>query len=282
MAAIEFRRMLDSVEGCGIFNDWSKEERIRLARMGTARVYRSGDVILKQGVKPTNLYLIMKGMAKSYKSPNKSTVLGVKLTEARERAAGFDMKYTYDHTSRDALSHGKLDIHPKATEKHRKIQMSRTHVTVSEAMRYSLGVEIHSLEKELQKAIEAEQKAAEEEPSMDDVVEHVTAKLSEVSTLQWPMLFGEACVSDPENGTSRGTIIADTTLEVLCIHKSQLQTFRVRQNLLERLKYRSVIYPEDEELLKQKEQAEEWEITRQGIVSTMSKVREEYLEPFYV
>ena len=65
-----------------------------------------------------------------------------------------------------------------------------------------------------------------EEPSMDDVKEHVTDKLSEVSTLQWPQLFGEACVNDPDSGTSRGTIVADTNLEVLSIHKNQLQTFR--------------------------------------------------------
>ena len=117
---------------------------------------------------------------------------------------------------------------------------------------------------------------------MDDVRESLTEKLSEVSTLQWPQLFGEACVTDPVAGTSRGTIVADTTLEVLAIHKSQLQTFRVKEDLLERIKYRSVGYPEDEELLAQKERAEAWEHERRLIVKDLSTPKEEYLEPFYV
>ena len=149
-------------------------------------------------------------------------------------------------------------------------------------MRYSIGVEIKLLERELAKAIEAEKMQALEEPSMDDVKEHITDKLSEVSTMQWPQLFGEACVIDPDSGTSRGTIVADTTLVVLSIHKTQLQTFRVKEELLERIKYRSVAYPEDEELLAQKERDEAWEHERQLIVKNLSTPKEEYLEPFYV
>ena len=42
-------------------------------------------------------------------------------------------------------------------------------MTVSEAMRYSIGVEIKLLERELAKAIEAEKIQALEEPSMDDI-----------------------------------------------------------------------------------------------------------------
>ena len=99
--------------------------------------------------------------------------------------------------------------------------------------------------------------------------------------MQWPQLFGEACVSEPDSGLSRGDI-ADTTLEVLTIHKSQLQTFRVKEDLLGRIKYRSVGYPEDEELLAQKERADAWEHERQLIVKNLSTVKEEYLEPFYV
>ena len=155
-------------------------------------------------------------------------------------------------------------------------------MTVSEALRYSLGIEIKQLEKELQRAIETELKQQEEEMSTDEIAESVTSKLSEISTLQWPQLFGEACMLDPEHGTSRGTVVADTTLEVLSIHKSQLQTFRVRDNLLERMKYRCVVYPEDEELLRLKEQKESWEIQRQALLTQVSKVKEEYLEPFYV
>lgn len=278
----ELKKRISIVDGCRVFSDWPQEDKIRLARMGQVQVYRSREVILKQGVKPSHLSLIMKGMCKSYKSPNKSTVLSGKLTEAREKAARHDLKYSYHHKMRDTLSQDVLVPHPKASNKHKQSLLGKTHVTVSEALRYSLGIEIKQLEKELQRAIETELKQQEEEMSTDEIAESVTSKLSEISTLQWPQLFGEACMLDPEHGTSRGTVVADTTLEVLSIHKSQLQTFRVRDNLLERMKYRCVVYPEDEELLRLKEQKESWEIQRQALLTQVSKVKEEYLEPFYV
>jgi tetratricopeptide (TPR) repeat protein len=278
----ELKTRLSIVQGCRVFSEWAREDVIRLARMGQMQVFRSGELILKQGVKPNYLSLIMKGMCKSYKSPNKSSVLSVKLADAEAKAARHDLKYTYHHKLRNTLTKGVLVPHPKASEQYKQSLASRTHVTVSEALRYSLGVEIKTLKKELAKAIEAELKQQEEELSLDEAVESATSKLSEVSTLQWPMMFGEACMLDPENGTSRGTIVADTTLEVLSIHKSQLQTFRIRDSVLEKMKYRSVIYPEDEELLLQKERKEQWEYQRQSIVRNLSHPKQEYLEPFYV
>jgi tetratricopeptide (TPR) repeat protein len=278
----ELKSRLDIVEGCRVFSEWNKEELIRLARMGQLQVFRSGDLILKQGVKPNYLSLIIKGMCKSYKSPNKSTVLRGKLAEAEEKAARHDLKYSYHHKLKDVMSKGVLVPPTKSSEIQKSKLSSRTHVTVSEALRYSLGIEIKMLTKELKRAVEAEAKAELEEPSMDDVNESITSQLSEISTLQWPMLYGESCLLDPENGTTRGTIVADTTLHVLSIHKSQLQTFRVRENLMERIKYRGVSYPEDEELLREKEQKELWEVQRQSIVRTLSRSKEEYLEPFYV
>jgi hypothetical protein len=281
LAEEEFRKRIDTVRGCSVFSDWTMEDKVRLARMGTVRTYHSGDLVLKQGTKPECLCLIVKGMCKSYKAPNKSTVLGAKLAQAKEKAEKHDLKYSYDSKLRNSLSKGSLELHPKMNEKRRRSLMAKTHVTVSEALRYSLGVEIKLLEKDLAKALEAEQKGMEE-LSMDEVKESITDKLSEVSTLQWPQLFGEACVLDPDNGTSHGTIVADTTLVALCIHKSQIQTFRVKEDLLEKLKYRSVSYPEDEELLMQKERKDAWELHRQVIVKNLSTPKEEYLEPFYV
>ena len=278
----DLTRRISVVEGCRVFTEWNLEEKIRLARMGQVQVYRSGKMILKQGAKPAYLSLIVKGMCKSYKSPNKSTVLRGKLVAAQEKAARFDLKYVYHHKLRDSLTPGALVPHPKASEKHKASLRGRTHVTVSEALRYSIGIEIKSLTKELAKALEVEERLEAEELSLDDAVESITSKLSEISTLQWPMLFGESCLLDPEDGTTRGTIVADTTLHALSIHKSQLQTFRIRENLLERIKYRCVKYPEDEELLRDKEAKEVWEVQRQAIIKDLNGPKEEYLEPFYV
>ena len=106
LAAAEFKRRLESVEGSAVFKGWQKEDLVRLARMGRVRTYHSGDLILKQGTKPEYLSLIMKGMCKSYKAPNKSTVLSAKLAQAKEKAEKHDLKYCYDSKLRSSLSKG--------------------------------------------------------------------------------------------------------------------------------------------------------------------------------
>ena len=50
------------------------------------------------------------------------------------------------------------------------------------------------------------------------------------------MIFGEACVLDPEAGISRGSIIADTSVDVFVLHKKQIQTFQIDDAFLERVK----------------------------------------------
>lgn len=62
------------------------------------------------------------------------------------------------------------------------------------------------------------------------------ASQAEITTLQWPMIFGEACVLDPEAGISRGSIIADTSVDVFVLHKKQIQTFQIDDLFLDRVK----------------------------------------------
>ena len=46
------------------------------------------------------------------------------------------------------------------------------------------------------------------------------------------MIFGEACLIDPDNGKSRGSIITDTPCEIFVLHKTQIQTFPVDDDFL--------------------------------------------------
>ena len=62
-AVAEFRKRIDEVEGCGVFKGWTYEDKVRLARMGTGKTYRSGELILKQGVKPDCIFLNNEGHA---------------------------------------------------------------------------------------------------------------------------------------------------------------------------------------------------------------------------
>jgi hypothetical protein len=96
---------------------------------------------------------------------------------------------------------------------------------------------------------------------------------SSIATLSWPQVFGESCVLDPVNGVSRGAIVADTECELLLIHKTQMQTFRVSSTMLDRLKVRSVLYPDDQYLLDKMEEQGHWMHYRESVMKKIRKDR---------
>jgi len=101
-----------------------------------------------------------------------------------------------------------------------------------------------------------------------------TSKLCEISTLQWPMLFGEACVLAPDTGLSRGTIVADTTCDLFLIHKSQMQTFNIDSKMLEKIKQKAVQYPDDTILVANLANKESWQKEKETIMdSLMYKIK---------
>ena len=277
-ALADFQRRLEIIRASCVFPTWRHEDLIRLARMGRVQTFRSGELILTQGDQPSFIYLIMKGMCKSYKRPNKTEILDKKLTEAREKAERHDLKYTFQANLRHTLSKSAVKLDSM------KHLAGNKHMTAAETDRHLLGLKISHLEHDLAKERAIEARKAEEEVSQDEEKESITAKLVEVSTLQWPMLFGEACIQDPEKGFSRGTIIADTTCEIFMVHKIQIQTFRVNNQLLDRVASHAVNYPTDEVLVTGKERKEQWEQARVGIVQnlrTTPKNDDKNLEPFY-
>lgn len=68
---------------------WSVEDRIRLARMGHVTTYKSGDLILQQGEKPSHLFIIMKGMCRAYKRPQEKEIFMTKLAALKQKALQF-------------------------------------------------------------------------------------------------------------------------------------------------------------------------------------------------
>jgi len=286
-AAEDLRKRISVLKSSCVFQDWRTEDLIRLARMGRVQTFRTGEVILTQGDLPSFCYFILKGMCKSYKRPNKCEILDKKLTEAKLKAERHDLKYMFHAGLRHTLSKGsaaKLEafrqhhhLHQHQHPHHHK------HLTEAEVDRHNLGAHISRLEHELARAKAQEAKLADEEEANDEEKESVTKKLVEVSTLQWPMLFGEACVQDPDKGFSRGTIIADTTCDILMIHKIQMQTFKVSSTLLDRFTGHSIFYPSDEALVASSERDEAWQTARLAIVSGLWTAPEPVpLQPFRV
>jgi hypothetical protein len=274
----ELTTRLQIISSCGLFNDWSKSEHIRLARMGQVRTYKSGDILLEQGVLPQYLYFIMKGMCRAFKRPRRTEIFTRKLHELIEKAKRYDVKYAFHHKLRHSLTKAPKDELKQDFE-------DKSCVTQSELNRHKLALEIKKYEVLVAKAHVQDLKDKQEESEEDYV--HVTENehLCEISTLQWPMLFGESCILEPDSGASRGTIIADTRCDVFLVHKSQMQTFHVDDKLFDRISYRSIRYPEDSDLVVQIEKKKKWKIYRSELMNNIPKERwpsrETDLEPFH-
>jgi hypothetical protein len=149
------------------------------------------------------------------------------------------------------------------------------HVTQSEAGRQELAIEIARLEMLIQRALAAEQKEKEDAEDEDEEDENPTPdslKLAEIATLQWPMIFGEACVLDPLGG-SRGTVVADTSCEIFVVHRSQLQTFFIGENFIARLKLKALHYPDDAVLVSNLVKKELWKKLRVTMLDAIPKGR---------
>jgi CRP-like cAMP-binding protein len=435
----EFVLRLKGILASGIFRGWKPEDLVRLARMGQIITVKTGETIVKQGTKPSFLYIVLKGMCRVLKKPNRTEMLLQKLTVAEEKAQQHDLKYVFHHkvargelkettqrfpqsqiaaanasNSHDpnqmnnsegitplispALSRtntmallspqlsmanlntgmfsptaaggagggftasGSLSptsqsgnphvistdfkspkgatesgsimfplISPKKSKKEKKktfasiqamkdfstsIIMEPPRPTEAESVRIEAGEEITKLKNLIHKAnvLDAmEQKSAyqrklsqqiltkqrkqhakaklngelppsspglnsigikedyrTEEEKMLDLAYTLGNKYDEIKILQWPMIFGEACVIDPENGVSRGSVLGDTYCEVFAIHKTQLQTFQIDETFLDRVRGKSVVYPADPEMVVNLYREQEWKEYRKEVLKKVA------------
>eukprot|EP00597_Dinobryon_sp_UTEXLB2267_P014299 CAMPEP_0170116102 /NCGR_PEP_ID=MMETSP0020_2-20130122/12003_1 /TAXON_ID=98059 /ORGANISM="Dinobryon sp., Strain UTEXLB2267" /LENGTH=1446 /DNA_ID=CAMNT_0010344023 /DNA_START=151 /DNA_END=4491 /DNA_ORIENTATION=- len=277
-AIAELKNRISVIRSCGIFSTWSYSDQIRLARMGQVKTYRRGDIILHQGASPQYLYIIMKGLCKVLKRPNRTEMLVQRLAAAEEKVERHKLKYIYDHTLRHVLSKVAVD---EGTQEAFNAKLSTTdswsHVTQPEYIRHQLGLEIQMLESLKQRARkEDEREKAQEERKvsfsrLQSAAIESDPKVKEIATLQWPMIFGEACVLDPSAGVSRGSVTADTACDILMLHKVQLQTFLVDDKFLNRVKIKAVHYPADPDIVVSLHRQQEWKLYKDEVIREIPK-----------
>jgi CRP-like cAMP-binding protein len=270
----DMKRRLDIIVASRLFSNWNQYDIIRLARMGQVKSFKSGDIIIEQAMQPNYLYLIMKGMCKAYKKPHRGEIYLRHLNILKAKAERHDMKYTYHHKMRHILNKPQnVNIRQKNKNPNEsKINIHSPHLTDTEYNRHLLAQEIHKYEILLHKAQLEDAKHHCDDTTVTTITPSEENQ-SEVATLQWPMLFGEVSVLEPEAGVSQGTIVADTACDVFMIHKIQMQTFHVDEIFLERIKVRSVKYPNDVDLTGIIEQKKEWKQYRSTCLSAVKKTK---------
>ena len=137
IAVEEFTKSLHALNACGVFDSWSVEDRIRLARMGHVRTYKSGELMMKQGEKPNHFCVILRGMSRAYKQPKEKEIFMTKLAALKQKALQFDTKYVYHHKLRNTLRqipedekmkemHAIPVAHPIPTSPHQSLPSSPT------------------------------------------------------------------------------------------------------------------------------------------------------------
>lgn len=340
-AISEFQRRLEIVRACGIFKDWRRSDHVRLARMGVIRNIKRNEIILDQGSKPNFLYLILKGICKVYKQPNRTEMLVQKLKIAQEKAERHDLKYVFHHKLRNALtknektetkskthfktsdsdafkrrpSRGSFAVDPNSPTRTLNsgnlntincfkdldlglpsaLDAPKRKLTDSEKARQQLQEEIHKLEGLIQRAkmqdaremnshrfhstnsLNSGFNTTDTDEYYDEKdfsrMPQADKKKAEITTLQWPKFFGEACILDPENGLSRGSIVADTACDVFMIHKTQIQTFAVNDKFLERVKAKATLYPIDPDIAVSLFRQKGWQEYRSEILDAVPKDR---------
>lgn len=251
---------LETLRACRVFSGFSNRMLIRLARMGEVNHFMAGKMLLDQGDVSSRLYVIMKGMCKSFKKPNKLDILLRKLNDLEHQALEHDTKYRYHHKLRNTLTKAKGTIpFDRGTG---------LHTTIAEESRYVLELEINKLKSLIRKT---EANMADVATGAMAILEEGENDMCEISTLQWPMIFGEVCVTDPMGRYSPGRIICDTNCLIFSIHYLQLQTFRIDAELVDRLKKFSVAYPSDAVLVHKIEKERVWSRFKTDMIESAEK-----------
>jgi CRP-like cAMP-binding protein len=241
---------------------FSRHEIVRLARMSVLRHYHQGEVILSQGDKPDFLYFVAKGVCRVMKKPDPTESLVRRLGELKNTALNYDQKYVFHHRLRGTFK-------PSTTTSASASSMS--YKTAAEEERENLTIEIKKLETQVMKEKQIEARRQEEEDELRRLGRVLPNQSVHISTLFWPQLFGEACLLQPNGGTSLGTVIAETVCDIICIHRTHLQTFHVEESLLQRVKDRSVHYPPDDTLVRMLESNVHWDEFKKELIDQLPK-----------
>jgi len=241
----ELMSRLETIKACKVFEGFSYRSHVQLARMGMTQYFCAGEMIIDQGATPNFLYIVTKGMCKAYKKPNKVDILNKNLDQLRQRAADHDTRYHFHHR----LRHNMVPAGDINSVPHDK--GCGMYPTQLELDRYKLELEIKKLEQTIFQMEMEPSDDGSDVSSIDggDDEDGENGELEEISVIQWPMLFGEACVISPANGISAGRIVADTPCEIFAIHKLQLQTFRIHSDFVELVKNHAILYPNDAHLV---------------------------------
>lgn len=242
----QFWSRVQLLKGSGIFKEWPFDDIARLARLAFLRGYDDERVILRQGDKPSWLFIVSKGVCRVERAPHNTVRLGRDLQDTIRQLEHIQTQYSFHHRLRHIVPPtpigGNQGIHP----------FGKT--TLTQIRQKELAAEIDNKRAAL---VELKQTQSDQ--------------VCEMGTINRPRIFGEACILEPVDGVAPGTIAADGYCEVLALHHLQLELFEINQTFIESLQAHSFQYSDDTELAKLVRRDIEWKQYKQALTLSFTQ-----------
>ncbi|CAM9469558.1 unnamed protein product, partial [Hapterophycus canaliculatus] len=104
-----FKRRLDAIKLCGLFEMWEHEDLMRLTRMSRIHRHTSKSVLLRQREEPSHLHIVLSGTCTVTKYPDRLAAVQRKVNEIGAALYRIKSKYTYHRDVRAKAARSKDD-----------------------------------------------------------------------------------------------------------------------------------------------------------------------------
>lgn len=192
---------------CRVFNGMSDNAFNDLVKIARPVEYEHNTVILRQGESTSRFCILVSGICKTLKYADVGADLLNRQQTLQHQIEQFEMSYAVHHANK---------------------QDARTAARVKQAcqLHEQRKQELHSLQAKLA----ALNKDSTAKPR----------KLLRTRTVYPGNLFGEEALLDPYYGREQYTVVADTFVTLLVIHREQLQTYKQSDKLLDKVRQKKL------------------------------------------
>ena len=238
-------------------------------------------MLVEQAAAPSELIFLTKGMCRVTKYADCGAQIRRRIEEMNHELERIAMKYTYHNSLKDCSAKGDAPMTADHSQGGATMragssispgtfdQAMASQVTLAEQRRGELKHSIRKSERELAALAKVRARArgrsvavasralirslhssplSSSQAGEDKADKSLTV---EVGMLMPPGICGEMGVVDPHKGIALGSVIADTMVECLVLHKVHIQTCDVTLDWLQHLRRKArIIYPEDDEIRK--------------------------------
>lgn len=226
----ELKRRFGVLKRSGLFQGWSTRSVTIVARFARCVSFKRGDVLVEQGENSEFLFLLTRGVCKVSKYP--------------DVCAQVERQVHHCDKALERLQH-KYCMHHLLTKSCTKPE-TPGFLTLGEETKFY----IETARQQHLDELEALRKSGDAKVDTQNTLF--------VGTLMPPGLCGESGILDPTSGMALGSVVAETMVEALALHKTMLQSFEITPDFLDRLRRKArIIYPDDIDIVRRKKVAKE-------------------------